>query len=34
MEKKLVMGGHGIDEMDEKRKEQIRKERVLQKQLR
>lgn len=29
MEKKMVMGGHGIDDQDEKRKEQIRKERVL-----
>lgn len=34
MEKKLVHGGHGIDDMDEVKKEQIRKERVLQKQLR
>lgn len=33
MEKKLVYGGHGIDDLDEKNKEQIRKERILQKQL-
>jgi hypothetical protein len=33
MEKKLVIGGHGMDGMDEKGKEQIRKERILQKQL-
>ena len=33
MEKKLLHGGHGIDELDEKAKEQIRKERVLQKKL-
>jgi len=31
MEKKMVVGGHGIDEMTEEKKEQIRKERVLQK---
>ena len=31
MEKKLVIGGHGMDGMDEKGKEQIRKERILQK---
>ena len=29
MEKKLLHGGHGIDELDEKAKEQIRKERIL-----
>lgn len=33
MEKKLVHGGHGIDDLDEQNKEQIRKERILQKQL-
>ena len=33
MEKKFVKGGHGMDNMDEKEKEQIRKERKLQKQL-
>lgn len=33
MEKKIVQGGHGMDGMDEKNKEQIRKERILQKQL-
>ena len=31
MEKKLVQGGHGMDGLDEKNKEQIRKERILQK---
>ena len=29
MEKKLVHGGHGMDDLDEKNKEQIRKERIL-----
>ena len=29
MEKKLVIGGHGIDDLDDKNKEQIRKERLL-----
>ena len=29
MEKKLVTGGHGLDEHDEVKKEQIRKERTL-----
>lgn len=33
MEKKLVHGGHGIDDLDDKNKDQIRKERTLQKQL-
>ena len=33
MEKKLVHGGHGIDDLDDKNKDQIRKERILQKQL-
>lgn len=33
MEKKLVMGGHGIDDNDVARKEEIRKERMLQKEL-
>lgn len=33
MEKKLVMGGHGIDDNDQARKEEIRKERMLQKEL-
>jgi hypothetical protein len=31
MEKKLVVGGHGIDDMNDEKKEQIRKERELQK---
>ena len=31
MEKKLVQGGHGMDGLDEQNKEQIRKERILQK---
>lgn len=29
MEKKLVHGGHGMDDLSEKNKEQIRKERIL-----
>ena len=29
MEKKLVHGGHGIDDLTENNKDQIRKERVL-----
>ena len=29
MEKKLVVGGHGIDDMNDDKKEQIRKERDL-----
>ena len=33
MEKKLVHGGHGMDDLNEENKEQIRKERLLQKQL-
>ena len=33
MEKKLVHGGHGMDGLGEQAKEDIRKERVLQKQL-
>ena len=33
MEKKFVQGGHGIDDMNEEKKEQIRKERDLQKKL-
>lgn len=33
MEKKLVKGGHGMDDLNEGDKEQIRKERLLQKQL-
>ena len=33
MEKKLVQGGHGMDDIAEAEKEQIRKERILQKQL-
>lgn len=33
MEKKLVHGGHGMDDLSEQNKEQIRKERMLQKQL-
>ena len=33
MEKKLVYGGHGMDDLSEQNKEQIRKERLLQKQL-
>jgi predicted nucleic acid-binding Zn-ribbon protein len=33
MEKKLVHGGHGMDDLSEQNKEQIRKERILQKQL-
>lgn len=33
MEKKLVTGGHGLEDNDEEQKEQIRKERLLQKQL-
>jgi hypothetical protein len=31
MEKKLVKGGHGMDDLNEGDKEQIRKERLLQK---
>ena len=31
MEQKMVKGGHGMDNMNEKDKEQIRKERKLQK---
>ena len=31
MEKKLVHGGHGMDDLNDENKEQIRKERVLQK---
>ena len=31
MEKKLVTGGHGMDDLSEQNKEQIRKERQLQK---
>ena len=31
MEKKLVVGGTGLDDADESNKEQIRKERILQK---
>lgn len=31
MEKKLVTGGHGLDDADDSNKEQIRKERILQK---
>ena len=31
MDKKLVTGGHGLDDNDEAKKEQIRKERLLQK---
>ena len=33
MEEKLVHGGHGMDDLQEKEKEQIRNERKLQKQL-
>jgi len=33
MEKKLIHGGHGMDDLNEKEKEQIRKERELQKKL-
>lgn len=33
MEKKLVTGGHGMDDLSEQNKEQIRKERKLQQQL-
>jgi hypothetical protein len=33
MELKLVHGGHGMDDLSEQNKEQIRKERTLQKQL-
>ena len=33
MEKKMVVGGHGIDDMNDDKKEQIRKERDLQKKL-
>lgn len=33
MEQKLVHGGHGMDDLSEQNKEQIRKERTLQKQL-
>jgi len=29
MEKKVVTGGHGLDDNDEEKKDQIRKERVL-----
>jgi hypothetical protein len=29
MEKKFVVGGHGIDDMNDEKKEQIRKERIL-----
>jgi len=33
MEKKFVIGGHGMDDLSDHNKEQIRKERELQKQL-
>lgn len=33
MEQKLIVGGHGTDGLDEKKKEAIGKERILQKQL-
>ena len=33
MEKKLVHGGHGMDDLNEENKDRIRKERSLQKQL-
>lgn len=33
MENKLVQGGHGIDDLSEQNKERIRKERMLQKEL-